>query len=248
MSRLAEMLQQEFMLRAFAGTALVALLCSYVGVFVVLRRAVFVGAALAQISSLGVAVALLLCGCWGESAHGELPWLAHPLAFILSVGAALVFAAQPRERRLSREAIIGIGYAAAGALVILTVAISAGAEAQAVNLLFGNVLTITWQDIYGLVALGVAVGGMHAAFFKEFLLVSFDPEMAQALGMRARRWNGLLFLTVGLTVAGTIRAAGALVVFAFLVLPAASGLLLATTLQRVLLFAVLTGLLCAVSG
>jgi len=248
MNKLLEMLQQDFMLRTLVGTGMVALLCSYLGVFIVLRRAVFVGAALSQVSSFGVALALWLCGSMGGTAHGELPWLAHPMALVLTVGAALVFAAQPRERRLPRETIIGVAYAAAGALTILVVAVSAGAEAQVVNLLFGNVLTISDSGIVGLGVLLLLVGGTHAAFFKEFLFVSFDPDMAQALGLRARWWNALLFLTIGLTVAFTIRAAGALVVFSFLVLPAATALLVGGGLRSVWVLAGLAGLVGCVVG
>ncbi|MBM3858900.1 MAG: metal ABC transporter permease [Verrucomicrobia bacterium] len=248
MNKLLEMLQQDFMLRTLAGTGIVALLCSYLGVFIVLRRAVFVGAALSQVSSFGVALALFLCGCWGGAAHGELPWLAHPMALILTVGAALLFAAQPRERRLPRETIIGVAYAAAGALTILVVAVSAGAEAQVVNLLFGNVLTISDTGIVGLGVLALLIGGTHAAFFKEFLFVSFDPDMAQALGLRARWWNALLFLTIGLTVAFTIRVAGALVVFSFLVLPAATALLLRGTMRMTCVVAMLVGVLSSAGG
>lgn len=242
------MVQQDFMLRTLVGTGIVAVLCSYLGVFIVLRRAVFVGAALAQVSSLGVALAVFICGCWGELPHGELPWLAHPLALGLTMGAALLFATQTRERRLPREAMIGVAYAAAGALAILVVAVSAGAEAQVVNLLFGNVLTISGTGIAGLGVLAMVVGGVHAAFFKEFLFVSFDSDMAQALGLRARGWNALLFLTIGLTIAFAIRAAGALVVFSFLVLPAATALQHGRSLRAVVGLAVVTGVGSCLGG
>jgi zinc transport system permease protein len=243
-----EMWQQDFMLRTLAGTGLVAALCSYLGVFIVLRRAVFVGAALAQVSSLGVALALFAAGWLGARTHGQLPWLAQPLALLLTVGAALLFAAQTRERRLPRETLIGVAYAAAGALAILVVAVSAGAEAEVMNLLFGNVLTISGSGIAGLGLLVLIVGGTHVACFKEFLLVSFDPDMAQALGLRARWWNALLFLSIGVTVAFTIRAAGALVVFGFLVLPAATALVLGGGLVRVIVVSVVTGLAACLTG
>lgn len=248
MSKLLEMLQQDFMLRTLAGTAIVAALCGYLGVFIVLRRAVFVGAALAQVSSLGVALALLVAGATGAHTHGQLPGLAGPMALVLTMGAALLFAAQSRERRLPRETIIGIAYVAAGALAILAVAASAGAEAQVINLLFGNVLTISAAGIAGLAALAVLVGGAHAAFFKEFLFVSFDPDMARALGLRARGWNALLFLSIGLTVAFAIRAAGALVVFGLLVLPASAALLLSRSIRVVMAWSVGIGLVGSVIG
>jgi len=246
--KLLEMFQQDFMLRTLAGTGIVAALGAYLGVFIVLRRAVFVGAALAQVSSLGVALALFVAGWLGTRTHGQLPWLAQPLALVLTVGAAMLFATQTRERRLPRETVIGVAYAAASALAILVVAVSAGAEAEVMNLLFGNVLTISGTGIVGLGLLAVLVGGTHIACFKELLFVSFDPDMAQALGLRARWWNALLFLTIGVTVAFTIRVAGALVVFNFLVVPAATALLLGRSVRTVLALAVTAGLVACLAG
>lgn len=248
MTKLLEMLQQDFMLRTLAGTGVVAALCALLGVFIVLRRAVFVGAALAQVSSLGVALALFVTGLWGGHSHGQLPWLAQPLALILTVGAALLFAVQTHERRLPRETTIGVAYAVAGALVILVVAVSAGAEAQVVNLLFGNVLTMSDTGLAGLGLLALLVGGTLGVFYKEILFVSFDPDMAQAVGMRARWWNSLLFFLIGLTIAFAIRAAGALVVFGLLVLPAATGLLVGGRMKGVLVVSVLAGVSASAAG
>ncbi len=248
MSKLLEMFQQDFMLNVIAGTTIVAALCSYLGVFIVLRRAVFVGAALAQVSSLGVAVALWFGGAMGMMSGHGLPWWAQPLALALTLGASVALAVQYRERALPRETMVGVVYAAAAGLAILVVATTAGAESQVMNLLFGNVLTISGSGVAGLSALAVIVGAVHGLFFKEFLFASFDPDMATALGIRARWWNVLLFLTIGLTISFAIRAAGALVVFNFLVLPAATSLLLGRRMRATLALAVAFGVLASIAG
>ena len=248
MSKLLEMFQQDFMLNVIAGTTIVAALCSYLGVFIVLRRAVFVGAALAQVSSLGVAVALWFAGAMGMMSGHGLPWWAQPLALALTLGASVALAVQYRECALPRETMVGVVYAAAAGLAILVVATTAGAESQVMNLLFGNVLTISGSGVAGLSALAVIVGAAHGLFFKEFLFVSFDPDMATALGIRARWWNVLLFLTIGLTISFAIRAAGALVVFNFLVLPAATSLLIGGRMRVALTLAVVFGVLASVVG
>jgi ABC-type Mn2+/Zn2+ transport system permease subunit len=243
MSKLLEMIQQDFMQNVLAGTILVAAICSYLGVFIVLRRAVFVGAALAQVSSLGVAVALFLGGMAG---HAHLP--AQPFALALTVLAATLLAVQYRERRLPRETSVGVIYAGAGAVAILLVAVSSHGESEVLNLLFGNVLTITFTDVVGLATLALLVGLAHGLFYKEFLFVSFDPDMATALGVRARLWNVALFLTIGVTISLAIRAAGALVVFNFLVLPAATALMLGCGLRATFVVAMAVGILSAVAG
>jgi zinc transport system permease protein len=247
-NKLLEMFQQDFMLNVLAGTTIVAALCSYLGVFIVLRRAVFVGAALAQVSSLGVAVALWVGGAMGLAAGHGLPWWGQPLALVLTLGAAVALAAQYRERLLPRETLVGVVYASAAGLAILVVAVTAGGESAVMNLLFGNVLTISGTGVLGLLVLAIIVGLTHGLFYKEFLFSSFDPDMATALGLRARWWNILLFATVGLTIAFAIRAAGALVVFNFLVLPAATALLLGRRMRATLGMAIIFGVLASVTG
>ena len=242
------MLQQDFMLDVLAGTVLAAAVCSYLGVFIVLRRAVFVGAALAQTSSLGIALALFLTGVLESSQgiHMELP--PQPIALALTVVAAVAMAAQRRERHLPRETLIGVAYVAAAGLAILLVAMSTHAESEVLNLLFGNVLAIDRAEVAVLALLGLAVAIVHGLFFKEFVFVSFDPDMATALGLRTRQWNVLLFVTVGVAISLAIRACGALVVFDFLVLPAATALLFGRSLRFAFATAVLVGVSSAVAG
>jgi zinc transport system permease protein len=248
MSKLLEMFQQGFMLNVLAGTMIVAAICSYLGVFIVLRRAVFVGAALAQVSSLGVALALFAGGAlesW-KGVHLHLP--PQPVALALTVAAAVLMAVQHKEVRLPRETTIGVAYAAASGIAILVVAMSTHAESEVLNLMFGNVLAIGSGEVLLLAVLAICVGLIHWAFYKEFLFVSFDPDMAMALGISGRLWNVVLFLTVGVTISLAIRAAGALVVFDFLVLPAATALLLRGSLRSAFTVAIATGVLSAFTG
>ena len=248
MSKILEMLQQDFMQNVLAGTIIVAAICSYLGVFIVLRRAVFVGAALAQVSSFGVALAILVSTWLGQQTRGHGSMFAGPFALLLTVVVAVLLAFQYRERRVPRETVVAMIYAAASGLAILVLAVSAGAESETLNILFGNVLTITFTEVVGLATLAFLVGLAHVLFFKEFLFVSFDPDMASASGVRARLWNIGLFLTIGVTISLAIRAAGALVVFNFLVLPAAMALLMGRSLKVTFALAVAAGILSAVAG
>ncbi len=248
MSKLLEMFQQDFMINVLLGTGIVAVVCAYLSVFIVLRRAVFLGAALAQVSSLGVALALLVAGLGGAAVHGHNPVWALPFALVLTVAAAIAMALQQRERRVPRDTFIGVTYAGAGALAVLAVALSVGGEAQVMNLLFGNVLTISTSTVVGLGVLALLVGLLHGCFFKEFLLVSFDPDMAAALGYRARLWDVSMFSSIAVTIALAIRAAGALVVFSYLVVPAATALVMGRSLRAVAILAVLVSLVSTVAG
>jgi zinc transport system permease protein len=248
LGRFVEMLQQDFMINVLVGTLLVAGVCAYLGVFVVLRRAVFVGAALAQISSLGVALSFFACGLLERWLGRDVHFPPQPFALALTLAASVVFAAQHREGRLPRETIIGAAYAAAAGLAILVVAASAHVHAEVLNMLFGNVLTITVPGVVGLGALAMIIAVVHWLFFKQFLFASFDPDMATALGVPARLWNTLLFLSIGLTISIAINAAGAMVVFNFLVLPAATALMLGNSLRAVFIIAILVGMAGGVAG
>ena len=92
------------------------------------------------------------------------------------------------------------------------------------------------------------MGLVHRLFYKEFIFASFDPDMAVALGRRARWWNVLLFLTIGVTISSAIRAAGALVVLNFLLLPAATALVATRSLSSAFVLSIVFGVVASFVG
>lgn len=210
---MVEMFQDPLMRSALAASLIVATVCAYLGVQVVLRRVVFVGATLAQISSAGVGLAMLL---------GWNPWLA---SLGLTVVGVAAFSSRSADRRTTRESLIGVGYVTASALAVLFVAKSAQGEAHLLDILSGNILTVTRGQIVGMAVVAAIAAGLHYAFRKQFLLTAVDPDTAQASGFRSGFWNLAFFLILGITIAFGIRLAGALLVFAFLVMPAVTALL-----------------------
>jgi ABC-type Mn2+/Zn2+ transport system permease subunit len=99
-----------------------------------------------------------------------------------------------------------------------------------------------------LLAVSIPVLLAHLVFYKEFLFVSFDREMARTLGYRVGAWNLFLYLTLGLVIAFAMQFAGVMLVFDFLVLPAVTGLLLSRSMAGTFFFSVLSALLAAVVG
>jgi zinc transport system permease protein len=229
---------------ALYGALVIAVACSAVGVYVVLRRIVFVGAALAQLSSAGIALAL-----WLGGVGAALGVAAHPLALslIATLGGALFFGAGGSRGRIPQDATIGVTYAVAAAAGILLVAKAATGEAHDI-FLQGNILGITRQDTLVLLAVSVPVLLVHLLFYKEFLFVSFDRETARTLGYRVSRWNLLLYLTLGLVIAFSMQFAGVLLVFNFLVVPAVTGLLVGRTMSAMFVWAVGSALVAALVG
>ena len=230
---------------ALYGAMVIAVACSVLGVYVVLRRIVFVGAALAQLSSAGIALALFLggIGVGGEITH-------HPVsvALIVTIAGAIFFGLGSTGRAgVPPDAVIGVTYAVAAAAGILLIAKAKTGEAHDI-FLQGNILGITRTDTLVLVAVAVPVLLLHVIFYKEFLFVSFDRETARTLGFNVKRWNLLLYLTLGVVIAYAMQFAGVMLVFNFLVLPAVTGMLLAHSMRGIFTVAVVSGVLAAVIG
>lgn len=222
MSTLAEIVSADFLLRnALLGSIVVGVVCPLVGVYFVLRRMIFLGVALPQLSAAGVAFAFLLTSLAGVHRHGEASERA--LALLGSLGFAfiglLVLAALERQGRETLEARIGITYAFAAAASILFVSVDPYGEAEMTHLLRGDIVTTSDASLRLLSAVLGTVAVALAALRKEFLLVSFDRDMAIVLGKRAALWDTLLYLLIGVTISFGVMTAGPLVTFGFLVAP-----------------------------
>lgn len=229
---------------ALYGSLVIAVTCGLLGVWVVLRRIVFVGAALAQLSSAGIALALLLAGA--GLGHG-LATEPLTLALALTLLGAVFFGVGSQRQLVPPDATIGVTYAVAGAVGVLLIAKAAAGEAHDLYL-HGNILGLTRQDTWRAVAIAVPVLLAHALCYKEFLFVSFDPETARTVGFRVLRWNLFLYFTIGLVIAFAIQSAGVLVVFNFLVLPAVTGLLLARGMAGTFMVAGAAAAIAVVGG
>jgi ABC-type Mn2+/Zn2+ transport system permease subunit len=251
-SALADILRPDFLLRdALLGSVVVGIVFPLVGVYFVLRRMIFLGVALPQLSAAGIAFAFLLYSLIvGRHEHGAES--EHALALAGSLGFTLLgllaLAALERGARETAEAHIGTAYALAAAATLLFVAVDPFGEAQIVNLLKGDVVATTGANLGLLLAVLAAVAGLLLAFRRELLLVSFDREMAIVLGKRADRWDAFLYVMIGLTICIGVTTVGPLVTFGFLVLPPLAARLVSTRMATFSLAASLLGGLAAFVG
>lgn len=231
-----EMLAQPFFQNALMAGTVVALMCSFLGVYVLLKRVVFVGFALSQIASAGVAVALLV---------GASPLL---IALAFSLGGVAFFSQIPSRQKIPMEGVIGASYILAAAVGIIAIAKYPVGEARTLRILFGNILSVETRELLILTTVFALIALVHFLFYKEFLFVSFDFETARAQGLRAHFWNFLLYLTLGIAIAVSIRAMGVLLVFAFLVVPPITARLLADRMGRMILLSMISGALSVPIG
>jgi ABC-type Mn2+/Zn2+ transport system permease subunit len=249
MSTLVEILDPNFLLRdALVGSVLVGLVCPLVGVYFVLRRMIFLGVALPQLSAAGIAFAFLAYRTVvGVHAHEEPSEraLATAGSFAFTLVGLFVLAALERRGRETVEARIGATYALAASATILFLAADPYGEAHLVNLLKGDITTTQSGHVTLLAVVYGAVVLALLAFRKELLLVSFDRELATVFGRRVALWDGLLYLLIGITISLGVMTAGPLVTFGFLVVPALTARLL---VRRMLAFSVAAAALGAVAA
>lgn len=203
--------------------ALVALpaMLVYFGLHVVGRGIIFVDLALAQIAALGIATAVLF---GADPDHGAFPQLL-ALAFTLA-GAALFSLTRFRHPRVPHEAIIGIIYIVSAAASTLVLSRTAAGDEEIKNLLVGNLLLVSRDEVLRTLALYLAVGAFHFVLRRKFHLISFDADQAEREGMNVRLWDFLFYATFGLVVTSFVRIAGVYLVFSYLIVPAVCGALL----------------------
>lgn len=233
-----------------------ALVCSFLGVYVILKRVVFMTAALSQASSLGIAVALLF-GIWmdipigeGGTAEPTMSATALPMFFaiLFACAAASLLASLHTERRLTRESLLGIAYAIPAALTLLILDRIGGATYDINNLLFGNAVFISSGQLIFLAISAAVVLLIHGVLYKEFIFVSFDYETAKACGMRTLLLNQILFYSMAVMISVSINSIGVLPVFSFMVIPAAAALMLTQSLKQTFILATLFGGIAALAG
>lgn len=253
MDALRQILSPDFLLRNSVYTSvLIGFACPLVGVFLVLRRLVFMGVALPQISSTGVALALSLPLWLGTTVTAHGAHSEHVVAFlgstIFSLTAILVLAFLERRGRGMAEGRLGTAYVVATALSILLLAKNRYAEIGWLDLLKGEVITISNFDLTLTAAALAVVLIVLTLFHSELLLVSFDREMAITLGKKVVFWDALLYLLIGLTVSMAVLSVGPLIAFGFLLVPALTAHLFARNMHQFTVLASLIGGVAAFIG
>jgi ABC-type Mn2+/Zn2+ transport system permease subunit len=252
MDTLREVLDPNFLLRNSVYISVVfGLTCPLIGVYLVLRRLVFMGVALPQISSCGIAFAFALQG-WGLLPHAHESAGEQSIAFLgsttFTLAAILLLSVLSRRGRGSVEARIGTAYVLAGAWSILLLVKNPIGEHGLLDLLKGEIIAISNFELVVTAAAFALVVGTLFVFQKEFLLVSFDREMAVSLKKSVLGWDSFLFLLIGLTISMSVLSVGPLVTFGFLLLPPLTAHLFARNMRQFALLASCIGGLTALAG
>src|SRR6266545_359434 len=216
-----EMTVFEILLPAFVASLILTGIHAYLGVHVVERGVIFVDLSLAQIAALGTTVAYLA----GYDLHSTTAYL-FSLGFTF-LGAA-IFAmsrSHSRKTRIPQEAIIGIVYAVSAAVAILVMSKATQETEHLKEMLVGNILSVSWSELFKTAALYLLVGFFHYLFRRRFLLISMNEPEAERQGLNIRFWDFLFYISFGFVVTSSVAIAGVLLVFCFLIVPAVSAML-----------------------
>jgi ABC-type Mn2+/Zn2+ transport system permease subunit len=225
-----------FFTRALAAGLVVGAMCGAVSVLVVLRRMSYIGHGLSHSVLGGVAVAL---------AVGADLYLGAAVATVVS---ALLIHRIARVRGLHADAAIGVVTTALFAVGVVVVSMTGAGRMSTEALLFGDVLGVTRTDLVVVAGAAAVVFGLLFAYAKPLLLVTFDPAVAPAHGVRAGYIEVLFNLLVAGVIVVSVRVLGVLLIAAAVVIPAAAARLVTTSLGRLFAIATAVGVAASLIG
>src|SRR5262245_16040511 len=169
----------QFLAAPFVASLILTGIHAYLGVHVVERGVIFVDLSLAQIAALGATIARLLPISGGDPHGSVVYWIS--LAFTF-VGAAVFSTIRGHRARIPQEAIIGICYAVASAAAILAMSKATSESEHLKDMLVGNILAVSWAEVGKTALLYGGIGLFHFIFRRKFLMISMDPQRAEASG------------------------------------------------------------------
>ena len=215
---LLEILSYGFIQRALLAGTLIALLCSVLGVFLVLRRISLIGDGLAHVTFGSTAIALAL------KMYSTLSLLVSmPIVLLASLGILKL----TEKGRLSGDAAIGLVSALGISAGIILASVGGGYNVDLLSYLFGNILSISLEEVMIAALLCVGVFVLMSLYYNELFAIAFNDELAKVSGVNASYISSILVLLTALSVVLAMKLVGIMLISSMLIVPAASALQLA---------------------
>lgn len=231
-----EILQYDFMVRAFVAGIIVSVIAPLMGFFLVIRKFSLMVDTLAHISLVGVA--------------GSLLFQFNPLfgAMLVSVGAGIAMDRLRSLKNIFSDTVMAIFMSGGLALTLILFSLGNGIGVSMLNYLFGSITTITQGEILLFIVLGIVVLITVILLRKKLFLISYDEDLAIINGMNTKLYNALFMLLVGVTISLAIKAIGALLMGALMIIPVASAMQLGSGMNKTLLYSISFSLISVISG
>ena len=225
-----------FIQRAIIAGCFVAVLCSTLGVFLVLRRFSLIGDGLAHVTFGSVAIGLFF--------HREPIMTSIPIVMLSSLGILRL----AEKTKVYGDTAIGIVSSMGIAVGMILVSLSSGFNVDLLSFLFGSILAISNTEVITAVILSIVVIGLVVLFYNELVSITFDEEFAKVSGIKAHRINTILILMTALTVVLAMKVVGIMLVSAMLIIPAASALQVAKSFRMSIVIAGIIGVFSVFTG
>ena len=230
----------DFMVRGLAASVIVGIVCSVVGMYVVLRGMAFFGDALAHAILPGVALGYLI----SNGGRTSLFWWALGASILVALGVGRI----SRKAEIREDTAIGILFASMFALGIALISTVRSYTVDLSHFLFGDVLGVSTNDLIITAAFGLLILFSVFIFYKEFLVLSFDPVLAATLRLPAGFLNNLLLVLMAMTVSVAMQTVGVALTVAMLITPAATATLLTRRLWQGMLVSGTIGTVSSITG
>lgn len=224
-----EILQYQFMQNALMAGLLASIACGIVGVYVVVKRIIFISGGIAHASFGGIGLGYFI---------GISPVIG---ALIFSLASALGIGYISKRTRLPEDTAIGILWAIGMALGIVFIGLTPGYAPDLFSYLFGNILTVPTSDLIIMLVLDAIIIGIVLAFYKEFLALAFDEEYGKVIGIPVEGLYLLLLCLIALTVVILLRIVGMILIIALLTIPATLARQFTYDLRKMMLLAIAFG-------
>jgi zinc transport system permease protein len=231
-----EIFELGFIQRALIAGIAISILCSIIGLFLVLRRQSLFGDSLAHMAFGGIAV-----GIYTNT---------YPLwtAFIASILAALGITKLQHSSNIPADSAVAIMLTAGLAIGILLLSFTGGFSVDLFSFLFGNILLVSFEDTLLISLLTALVLLSVVIFFKKFLYITFDEQQAEVSGLQVQRLNYFFIVLASLTVIASMRLVGILLISSLTVIPNITAMMFGAGFKRTLLISILISAISVVSG
>ncbi len=230
-----------FMQRAMLAVVLIGGISGVIGCYIVVRGMAFYGDALAHTILPGVALSYVASG----GAIGANLFVGGLVAALLS---ALGIGWLTRNERLKEDTAIGIVFVAMFALGVAIISTQGSYSVDLAHILFGSILGIAESDLQTMALFGAGILLVVVLFYKELLVISFDPGLARTLKLPAEALRMLLLVLVAVAIVASLQAVGVALMLALLVAPAATAQLLVKRLHVMMLVSALIGIVSGITG
>ena len=221
-----------------AAAVMVGIVCAVMGTYVVLRGMAFLGDALAHAILPGIALGYLVSG------RGTLFWW----GLVTAIISALSIGAISKSTKVREDTAIGVVFAGMFALGIALISTARSYTVDLTHFLFGDVLSVSGRDLWLTAIFGGLVVLVVIAFYKEFMVMSFDPLLATTLRLPTRLLEYLMLVLIAVTIVVSLQTVGVALMVAMLVTPAATAQLLTRHLSIMMILAAVIAAASGVAG